>query len=121
MKMGELDAAQARFSEWRFAIANNRDVAEIWVKGLKDAALDEVDEYRFTNLLTDLCWSVYNAWDRHARSGILSDVPNPIPFLVGLLASQRARKNWREYESLYNSEFVAEVNAALAKLGTESR
>ncbi len=65
MRRNELNAAQAQFAGFRFAIVNNCDVAQLWAAGSKDGSLDEADETRYSTLLSELFWSVSNAWARH--------------------------------------------------------
>jgi hypothetical protein len=111
----ELNAAQQQFAGFRYAIVNHRDVAELWMKGAKDEPLDEVDAERFTTLLIDLCWSVFNVWERHGR-GIGMNVPGAIPFLARALQSRCAMEAWRSVGVFFPPDFIQSVNAYAAGL-----
>jgi hypothetical protein len=113
MRRDELNAAQAQFAGFRFAIVNNRDVAQLWTVGTKDGSLDEVDERRYSTLLNELFWSVFNVWERHSR-GIATDVPGALPFLATLLTSRRGNAVWLEHQRFFPPDFIRAVDEAVA-------
>jgi hypothetical protein len=88
----------------------------LWVIGSKDGSLDEVDERRYSTLLDELFWSVFNVWERHSR-GIATDVPGAIPFLATLLTSRRGHAVWQEHQRFFPSDFVRAVEDAVAVAG----
>jgi len=48
------DATREAWQTWDFAILENRDVAEIWVKGNSGEPLDELEEYRYELLAKEM-------------------------------------------------------------------
>ena len=116
MQMAELNSAQVRFSSFRLAIVNNRDVAQLWFAGLSDGAMDDIDELRFSSLLNDFTWSVFNIWDRHSRGTMSTDVPSAIPFLATMASSKRGNNSWKQTQGSFPQSFILAVDEAIVSV-----
>lgn len=113
MAMAELNAGQTRFSAFRLALANDRDVAKMFIIGQNDGVLDEVDELRFYNLLNEQCWNIAHIWDRGRRGAHTGDIPSPIPYMASFFTSQRGRAAWRKMQSSFDPRFVHAMEEAI--------
>lgn len=114
MQMAEMNAAQSRFTQHRLAIANHRDVAQLWAAGMADGPLDDVDEIRFRSLLSDYTWSIFHTWERDRRVGASGDIPSPVPFLATLLTSKRGRALREGFRPGFPVRFGKTVDEAIA-------
>jgi len=94
----ENNESQNQASMFRLSIAENRDVAQLWLLGLRDdSELDGVDEFRFENLLSEIFFNTFNLWDR-ARSGLLGNA-SAINWLLALAPFLTTKRGARWYEN----------------------
>lgn len=114
----ESNATMSQTSAFRMAIINNREVAALWNAGLSDAgSMDETDESRFRQLLTESCWmgnqifrrAASNIFDSQSWNRIRTQSARP-------LISRRGLAWWEKAKSGFPDDFAAELDAAIADL-----
>jgi hypothetical protein len=120
----EHNSTMAQWSTIRMAVVANRDVADIWGKGLRgESALDVTDQFRLEQLLEEQLWAAYHVWERTKR-GILKEgsfQEAVAPLTPAWLSTPRGAQWWSAAKRNFPPLFVADVDAALAKFGGGSR
>jgi hypothetical protein len=95
LRRAEGNATQSQISAFRLAIANNRDVAKVWVTGLSDGGeLDEIDSARFNTLMSETIWNYFHMWDRDQLGIWEAHEWKRLAPEVGQLLTTRRGANW---------------------------
>ena len=67
-RRGEMNANLEQASTFRLALAENQDLAELWVEGLKDYdSLSAAHKVRFESLMTQRFWIWSHMFDRMTK------------------------------------------------------
>ena len=120
LQRNEHNATMAQWSTIRMTFVENRDVAEIWSKGLHgEGELDATDHFRLESLLAEQLWAAYHVWERTKR-GILTEgtfQEAVAPLTPAWLSTPRGAPWWSTAKQNYPPLFVADVDAAVTKFG----
>ena len=119
VRRAEMNAAYAQFSVPRMAIASDRGLAEVAIKGFRSSdpsnpsdPLDAVDQYRLHMLYMENMMANFHSWDR-ARVGSIerSDwEESERPRLMGLLSVDAVSRWWDDNRHVFTVEFRAEID-----------
>lgn len=124
LQRNEHNSTMAQWSTIRMALVANRDVAEIWRRGLHgERELDATDQFRLESLLAEQLWAAYHVWER-TRRGILTEgnfQEAVAPLTPAWLSTPRGAPWWSTAKRNYPPLFVADVDAALTKFGGTSQ
>jgi hypothetical protein len=124
LQRNEHNSTMAQWSTIRMAFVENRDVAEIWRRGLDgERELDATDQFRLESLLAEQLWAAYHVWERTKR-GILREgtfQEAVAPLTPAWLSTQRGAPWWSKAKRNYPPLFVADVDAAVTKFGGDPR
>ena len=115
----EGNATLSQFSAHRLAIGINRDVAELWIKGLAgDGALDGPDQLRFDMLLAEFTWITFHTWEREKRGMTVKGQweRGPLVGITRYLSTPGGSAWWARYGKRYPPPYAAEVDSGLASL-----
>jgi hypothetical protein len=118
---GEANAALGQNSAFRLAIANNREVAHLWIQGLAGAPLEPHDRLRFDMLLSENLWISFHLWDR-SRLGLGSEGQwsrGVVRGLVERLSTAGGSKWWARFKDRYPPAYVSEIDRELAATSPE--
>ncbi len=120
IQRNEHNSTMAQWSTIRLMLVENRDVAEIWSKGLRgEGELDATDQFRLESLLTEQLWAAYHVWERTKR-GILTEgtfQEAVAPLTPAWLSTPRGGAWWSTAKRNYPTLFVADVDAAIVEFG----
>lgn len=120
IQRNEHNSTMAQWSTIRMMLVENRDVAEIWSKGLHgEGDLDATDQFRLESLLAEHLWAAYHVWERTKR-GILTEgtfQEAVAPITPAWLSTPRGAPWWSTAKQNYPPSFVADVDAAIIKFG----
>lgn len=114
------DVAQ-RFTEFRKTVAQNQELASVWLRGRKDLRdLDDAERVRFDYLAAEMFWAyamlfLYREEDRLNESLFDTSFPN-----LRLYASGPGIAEWwrsSSHRSEYPDEFRAAVDDLLSSAG----
>jgi hypothetical protein len=98
--------AGVTWAEWRLSIARDRELAEVYRKGLRGRSdLDAVDQFRFDLLVNQL---LFNQWG--SMSGGLTDTRS----VLSILKSEGVRESYEAQKTaLLPEDFVEAIDAEL--------
>lgn len=119
IERGEQNATMAEWSKIRMAIVQDPAFAELWhAARTGERTLSDVESLQVDTFLEEYLWAAYHVWDRTNRGlfnhGRFEDAAGP---MVGsVLVTPHARAWWPEARNVLPPAFVAEVDAALARL-----
>ena len=120
LQRNEHNSTMAQWSTIRMAIVENRDVAEIWRKGLHgEGELDATDQFRLESMLAEQLWVAYHVWER-TRRGVLTEGTFDqavAPLTPAWLSTPGGAPWWSIAKRNYPPLFAADVDAALTKFG----
>jgi len=120
LKRNEHNSTMTQWSTIRMAFVENRDVAEIWRKGLHgEGELDATDQFRLESLLSEQLWAAYHVWERTKR-GILTEGTlhqAVAPLTSAWLSTKGGAPWWSTAKQNYPPLFAKDVDAALTKFG----
>ncbi len=129
MIRAELNAAQEQNSIWRLAVAGSAELTGLWIRGLRDEALTEIEERRFGLLLHDLLFGALQTWDRQNRGmfvggawdrGTARFARGPwdtvAPRYGAMLVTKRGAKWWEQNKDVFPPNFVAAIDAARVRV-----
>jgi hypothetical protein len=95
------------------ALADNRELAEVFTNGLKDLdALDDIDSTRFSMIVSELV-SAGQLMFAESKLGIDSTFLSPIPSNLNFLRAPGGREWWRRNHQHWDSEFGSWLTRAL--------
>ncbi len=106
-----LEGLTEELADWMGGIINNRDVAELWFKGLADPdLLDETDRQRF-----DYCGSrLIQAWQSQYRRGLQAEDEETwrtmTKYIHMYMLSPGFRDFWGRSRAMYIHSFSKEVD-----------
>ena len=113
----EHNSTMTQWSTVRMAFVENRDIAEIWRRGLHgERELDATDQFRLDTLLEERLWTAYHVWER-TRRGILTEgtfQQAVAPLIPAWLSTARGAPWWSSAKRNYPPSFAADVDAALS-------
>jgi hypothetical protein len=116
LQRNEHNTTMAQWSTIRMALAENRDLTEIWNSGLHGVGeLDATDQFRLESLLTEQLWAAYHVWERTKR-GLLTEgtfQEAVAPLTPGWLSTPRGAQWWSTGKRNYPPLFVEDVDSAL--------
>jgi hypothetical protein len=120
LQRNEHNSTMAQWSTIRMALVANRDVAEIWRRGLHgEGGLDATDQLRLESLLAEQLWAAYHVWERTKRrilrEGTFQEAVAPLT--PAWLSTPRGAPWWSTAKRNYPPLFVADVEAAVTKFG----
>ena len=116
------DVAFQNFSDFRSKIVSNGDVAEIYLKGLRDPkALEPAERLRFNLLANELFYMLQTSLQRAIELGG-ADPDESIRELVtdSVLRAPGIRIWWNEHRGEFQPGFVAKIDARFES-ATEER
>src|SRR5476651_2727091 len=108
---GEANATQAQASAFRLAIINNREVARLLtVRLASDGNLDEIDEMRLRQLLSEIVWFSQHIWARQQR-GLLTkgEWERGTAIVTDLLVTRRGAAWWDQNKASFPPGFPEAV------------
>jgi hypothetical protein len=120
------DQAVQCFSRFRDPMIRNRDIAELYLKGLRDAdALDEPDLFRFRQILMDLFLGFFAEYQQAegAPSTFLKETWEAnVPLISSLLRYPGVAAWWEvtREASGFHPSFDAKLDGLLAALRAEN-
>ena len=119
LQRGEHNSTMGQWTVIRMAIAEHRDIAKLMTAGLHgEVAIDSADQLRLEQLLQENAWAAFHIWDRTQR-GIFPKGTFELTggaHMCSLLRTPRGGAWWRSAKHTgFNPEFVADVDAMLAK------
>ena len=116
LQRNEHNTTMAQWSTIRMALAENRDLAEIWSSGLNsEAELDATDQFRLESLLAEQLWAAYHVWERTKR-GLLTEgtfQEAVAPLIPDWLSPPRGALWWSTRKGNYPPLFAADVDSVL--------
>ena len=110
------DETQRSMDRWRGHVIGQREVAELWERGLsRESSLDSTDSIRFELLLSELLYSWQSVFRRamHARDLELWEVATPESVRF-VLSRPRPREYWERTRSNYFPDFTREIDRLLS-------
>ena len=101
----------------RQAIAENGDLARIFVEGSQDpTALSEIDKVRYRLVVQNILWSVWNMQTQTKFGSLQEELwDTQTMTLKRVLTTPGARWIWEHYSQEYGREFQSVVNQLLAE------
>jgi hypothetical protein len=121
MRRAEANAQQEQFSQWRLTIAGNAELANIWVNGMRDGKLTEVEEQRFSFLLQDFLFCFYQSWDREKTAMKDREWDEMSRRIAFIMTTKRGAAWWERNRFMYLSTYAEEIDAAVSKRLEASR
>ena len=108
LKADKRDRTQDQVTDIRTSIYENRDVAELIVKGLTDQdSIDEIDRYRFDLYLDQTVWTHYQIYTRYKDSKNDTTWSAAAgPNLAAILQQPGAAIWWQRSRHKYDQLFV---------------
>ena len=119
LRIAALDETQRSISHWRESIIRQRDVADLWERGMSpEQELDPTDRIRFELLLGDLLYSWQAAFRRARHAGDPEHWETGMHAWVNLILTRPGpRKFWERMRSVYFADFAAEIDRILSTRG----
>jgi hypothetical protein len=114
-RRNELNANLEQAAVFRMALAENQDLAELWIIGLNDYdSLSEVHKIRFDSLMGQRFWIWNHIFDRMMKGYSQKHMWNSGKYQIrNMLTSAGARLWWSRNYGQFPQEFVEEINALL--------
>jgi hypothetical protein len=104
-------AAVQNISQLGLGIADNRQMAELFVAGLRDPeAMDQVDQIRFTWLMSSLIAPLYASVTDRKLGLAPGEVMNTRESHRGLLDSPGGRWWWENRKGAYDEHFIEHID-----------
>ena len=107
-----------RFSEFRAQLAGDEQLAEIWIKGVADKELSEVESLRFTQHCRNFFWAT-GVMAKHFSEAGVTDVDTWVSVISAQLSdSNRLRDCWdglaqRNMRAFSSDAFVDAVERSI--------
>jgi hypothetical protein len=116
IRIAAQDETQRSMDHWRGHLIGQRDVAELWERGLlRESSLDSTDSIRFELLLSELLYSWQAVFRRAMHAGDLEHWEAGIPEAVRFVLSRpRPREYWERARSNYIPNFTREIDRLLS-------
>ena len=112
-RRNELNANLEQASVFRMALAENQDLAELWIIGLNDYdSLSEAHKIRFESLMSQRFWIWNHIFDRMMKGYSQKRMWDSGKYQIRhMLASGGARLWWSRNYGQFPEEFIEEINA----------
>ena len=122
MMRAEANVTQEQLSNWRLAIAQSAELPDIWNKGLRDDDLNEVEEVRYSMLLQDLTFAIFQIWHRRRLAFLPAENWKRIASsLATILVTKRGAAWWERNRDLAEADYAAEIDAAIRDVRTSGQ
>ena len=106
-----VEGTTEELGNWIAGIVENRDVAEVWMKGLASyAELDEVDKLRFDYLGSRLLQAYQSIYRRAGNTGDDEIWEVCLSYIHMYLSSPGFARLWADSRSMYLANFAAEID-----------
>jgi hypothetical protein len=114
-RRNELGATLEQGSVVRMALAQNQDLAELWIAGLNDYdSLPEAHKVRFDSLMRHSFWIWFHVFDRISKAVYERKIWGSSRYqLQRLLSSPGTRLWWSRNYGQFPEDYVDEVNAII--------
>ena len=100
-------------NEFRTSLAQDEQLAEIWLRGSSGSELSPVDQLRFLNLCETLLWAIVASHRRFTALGQEREAQSIVGFASGSIRGSGMRQCWEENRSTLinrgDESFVSEV------------
>jgi len=120
-RRSELDASMDHSALARMAIAENQELAEIWLAGLTgDGTLSESRQLRFDALVSQRFWALFHVYDR-VNSGVMerSFWQGASQQLEDLIARPGAAGWWHNNAQQFPQHYVDEVERTINRVAKD--
>lgn len=113
----ENDVTMAQWQIIRQGVIADREVAQLWVTGLKGERLSEADAVRFEMLMSEFTWATFHIWDRSQRGSLdrAEFERGAAQPLVRLFCTPGGAAWWRDGKEGYAEGFGRDVDRVLAQ------
>jgi hypothetical protein len=89
--------------QWRLTLVSNRDIAELWSKGLRQEELDEVDLLRFRELVMLRCQIMHAIYFQNLKAGRLDAAENIVQAQADMISEQPAIGDaWKRNPNIFD-------------------
>ncbi|HSM08473.1 MAG TPA: hypothetical protein VLA33_05590 [Gemmatimonadota bacterium] len=113
----QLDAAFENFSRQRLLVAQDPDVARIWLTGAEDpSSLSPVERFRFEAMVGDFLHASQVLYSRTDEGALYPEVwDNLLVSLLPVLQRPGVAAYWEEWRPEFRSDFVAAVDSLIVR------
>ena len=114
-RRAELDASMEQSALVRMALAENPELADIWLKGLSGTAtLSENERLRFESLVSQRFWTLFHVFDR-INKGVMEETfwKGASKQLEELATNPGSVEWWQDRYEQFPDHYIAEVERVL--------
>ena len=116
-RRAELDASMEQSALVRMALAENPELADIWLKGLSGSkSLSENEKVRFESLVSQRFWTLFHVFDR-INKGVMEETfwKGASKQLEELATKPGCIEWWRTRSDQFPDHYIAEVERVVLK------